>query len=59
MGMNKTLAITAIALVAVVMGMSMVSPVMAHNVTERNGPEGNGTCPDDFAVAGHQLSHDH
>jgi len=47
--MTKTLTITVIVLVAVIMGMSAVAPIMAHNVTEHNGPLGSITCPDGFA----------
>jgi len=48
--MNKTLAITVIALVAVVMGMSVVAPVMAHDVTEQKTPSGSKTCPEGFDI---------
>jgi len=54
--MNKTLAITAIALVAIVMGLSTIAPVLqqafAHDVTSPQGGQiGNGDCPDGFQIA--------
>jgi len=41
--MNKTLAITAIALVAVVMGLSTISPMMQYAYASHGGPD----LPDD------------
>ncbi len=52
--MNKTLVITTIALVAVVMGFSTIAPVLqqafAHDVTEPRGRTGLGGCPEDFQL---------
>ncbi len=47
--MKRALVISVITLVAVIMGMSAVAPIMAHNVSERNGLPGNGACPDGFS----------
>ena len=46
--MNKTFTIATIALVAVVMGMSAMTPVMAHNVKSPNGSSGSGECQSGF-----------
>ena len=51
--MNKTLTISVIALVAVVMGFSTVAPALqqafAHDVTEAKGRIGLGECPRGFS----------
>ena len=50
--MTKTIAITAIVLVAVVMGFSTIAPALqqafAHDVTEAKGKIGLGGCPEGF-----------
>ena len=52
--MNKTLVITTIALIAVVMGLSTIAPALqeafAHNVKSQLGPPGSGLCPDAFVA---------
>jgi len=50
--MNKTLAISAIALVAVIMGLSTIAPglqqAFADDVKSQRGAAGTGACPDAF-----------
>jgi len=52
--MNKTLAISAITLVVVVMGLSTIAPTLqqafAHDVTEQQGKTGTTTCPKGFIL---------
>jgi len=59
--MNKTLALSTIVLFALVMGMSTVLPVMAHNVSEGKGPDGSENCPRGFTstswTTGHHPDH--
>jgi len=52
--MNKTLKITAITLVAVIMGISTIAPVMAHNVTEAD-KNPSGICAPFFSLFGITL----
>jgi len=51
--MTKTIAITAIVLVAIVMGLSTIAPALqqafAHDV-DIGGPLASGQCPADFKV---------
>ena len=48
--MNKTLTITAITLVVVIMGTSTITPVIAHDVTEAN-KNPTGICAPFFALS--------
>ena len=65
--MNKTLAITTIVLVAIVMGMSAVAPMIpqafAHDVPEDTFEEAHKICkliiPRDFPIAIIKLICDH
>ena len=52
--MNKTLTITAITLVVVIMGTSTITPVIAHDVTEAN-KNPTGICAPFFALFGITL----
>ena len=50
----RALAISAIVLVAVIMGFSTIAPALqqafAHDVTEPRGRQGIGGCPEDFQL---------
>ena len=48
--MNKILTITTITLVAVIMGTSTITPVIAHNVTDAN-KNPSGVCAPFFALS--------
>jgi hypothetical protein len=52
--MNKTLTITAITLVVVIMGTSTITPVIAHDVTEEN-KNPSGICAPFFSLFGITL----
>ena len=49
--MNKTLTITVITLVVVMMGMGTITPVIAHDITETN-KNTTGICPPFFSLFG-------
>ena len=48
--MNKTLTITTITLLVVIMGTSTITPVIAHNVTDAN-KNPSGVCAPFFALS--------
>ncbi len=52
--MNKTLTITTITLVVVIMGTGTITPVIAHDVTEAN-KNPTGICAPFFALFGIAL----
>ncbi len=52
--MNKTLTITTITLVVVIMGTSTITPVIAHNVNEAN-KNPSGICAPFFSLFGIPL----
>ena len=52
--MNKTLTISTITLVAVIMGISTITPVIAHDVTEAN-KNPTGICAPFFTLFGITL----